>query len=376
MPTITPLLTPFDLRGVSLRNRFVMAPMTRQYSPDGIPGDNVVDYYRRRAEAGVGLIVTEGIGVDHPAAIGSGSMGEKNIPLLHGDAALAGWKKTVDAVHKAGGVIFPQLWHMGVVRSAGTGYHPDAPSMRPSGLTGREGKPTALPDDEITRPMTESEIGDVIAAFARSAANAKAVGFDGIAIHGAHGYLIDSFFWTETNQRTDQWGGSISNRARFGAEVVKAVRHAIGDLPIMFRYSQWKLQDYDGQLVKNSEELEQLLQPLVDAGVDLFDVSTRIFSRPPFADSDRTLAGWTKAVTGKPSCCVGGVGLNKELADSLRSGSEGTNNLGEVLSRFEQHEFDLVGVGRALLVDPDWVNKAATNQPFKDFSLAAVAALY
>src|SRR3546814_852750 len=107
---VDPLFEPFNLAGLKLRNRFVMSPMTRNFSPGGIPGDNVAAYYRRRAKADVGLIVTEGIGIDHPAALGSGSMGEHDVPVLHGEAVQA-WKRVVDGVHAAGGLIVPQLWH-------------------------------------------------------------------------------------------------------------------------------------------------------------------------------------------------------------------------------------------------------------------------
>src|ERR1700728_1148483 len=132
--TDDPLLTPFELRGLKLRNRIVMSPMTRGFSPGGVPGRNVADYYPRRAERKVGLIITEGIGVDHPAALGAGSMNEDNIPVLHGDAALQGWKSVVGSVHAAGGLIFPQLWHMGAIRQANSGPFPGAPSCRPSGI--------------------------------------------------------------------------------------------------------------------------------------------------------------------------------------------------------------------------------------------------
>src|ERR1700730_15268210 len=125
--SIEVLFQPFQLRGLTLRNRLVMAPMTRCFSPAGIPGPNVADYYRRRAAAGVGLVTTEGTGIDHEAAVGAGTMNEQNVPVLHGTSALAGWKSVVDAVHSAGGVIFPQLWHMGAIRVPGTGPAPDAP---------------------------------------------------------------------------------------------------------------------------------------------------------------------------------------------------------------------------------------------------------
>lgn len=377
------LLQPFTLGRLTLKSRIVMSPMTRSFSPGGVPGDNVADYYRRRAEGGVGLIFTEGVGVDQPAAIGAGpgALGEENIPLMHGEAALAGWKKVVDDVHAAGGLIMPQLWHMGVMRLDGTGHYKGAPSLRPSGIWGPDEK-AMVPTDylekqlPVTRPMTESEIADVIAGYARSASYAKDCGFDGIAIHGAHGYLIDTFFWSETNRRTDQWGGDIVGRTRFGAEAIKAIRKAVGpDLPIVLRWSQWKQQDYDAQLARNPQELEQFLRPLVDAGVDLFDTSTRIFSKPAFEGSDMTLAGWTRKLSGKPSMAVGGIGLSKDLQSSFAGGTVAINNLDQAVSYFERGEFDLLAVGRSLLVDPQWVQKARNREPFLPFSPEAYGQL-
>lgn len=322
--SIEGLFQPLTLRSRTLRSRIVMSPMTRCFSPGGVPGQNVADYYRRRAEAGVGLVVTEGTGIDHPAALGDGGTPQPNVPHMYGTQALAGWKTVVDSVHAAGGLIVPQLWHMGVMRLDGTGPVPDAPSCRPSGIWGPADKPAPMPPDYVarqmprTRPMTESDIAEVIAAFGRSAANARAVGFDGIAIHGAHGYLIDTFFWQETNHRIDAWGGDITARTRFGAEVVKAIRKSVGpELPILFRWSQWKQQDYEARLARTPQELELFLKPLVEAGVDVFDTSTRIFSTPAFEDSDLTLAGWTRKLSGKPTMAVGGVGLSKDLPSSF-----------------------------------------------------------
>src|SRR5277367_2223529 len=228
-----PLFTPFDVGSLRLRNRFVMAPMTRCFSPNGVPGQNVADYYERRAKAGVGLLITEGTGIDHPASVGAGSVQEKDVPVLYGAAALAGWRRVVDAVHAADGLIFPQLWHMGAIRLEGTGSYPDVPSSRPSGLWGPSERVHSIVPGylekvvPVTKPMTESEIADVIAAYARSAANARQAGFDGIAIHGAHGYLMDSFFWDVTNRRADRYGGDMAERARFGAEIVRAIRAEI-----------------------------------------------------------------------------------------------------------------------------------------------------
>ena len=207
------LFTPLTVRNVTFRNRIAMSPMTRGFCPNGTPGENVVAYYRRRAEGGVGLIVTEGIAVDHPAALGDAGLGENNIPVLAGDGPIAGWRAVVDAVHAAGAKIVPQLWHQGAMRKPGTGPHPDVPSVSPSGIWGPLGRMTSIDpgsipaDPRIGEPMSDEDIEDAIQAFVRCAENAMKAGFDGIALHGGHGYLIDNFLWKETNQRNDRWGG-------------------------------------------------------------------------------------------------------------------------------------------------------------------------
>lgn len=375
------LFTPFEAGSLRLRNRFVMAPMTRNFSPGGVPVEGVVDYYRRRAEGDVGLIVTEGVGVDHPAALGRESMDGGASPVLHGEEALARWRAVVQAVHAEGGLIVPQLWHQGVIRAPGTGYHPQAPSARPSGIWGPTEKAMVPPDylelvRDATAPLTDSEIGDIIAAFARSAANARAVGFDGVALHGAHGYLIDSFLWRGTNVRTDRWGGAEAERARFAAELVRAVRAATSaDFPIIFRFSQWKLQDYDARNAETPQELEAMLTPIAEAGIDIFDASTRIFSTPAFEGSDMGLAGWVKKVTGKPTMAVGGVGLSKDLQSSFAQPTVMTDNLPLVAERVARDEFDLIAVGRALLMDPQWIRKTRAGDAPNPFRLEAYATL-
>ncbi len=341
------LLRPFAHKSLNLRNRVAMAPMTRTFSPGYVPNDEVVGYYRRRAEGEVGLIITEGTFVGHKAA-----NGYERVPAIYGDVAMAGWKKVVDAVHEAGGQIIPQLWHVGSVRKPGIGPDKDVPGHSPSGLF--------KPGKENGHAMTHEDIQDVVQAFADSARAAKAVGFDGVEIHGAHGYLLDQFFWEGTNQRDDEYGGSIENRARFGVEIVKAVREAVGEeFAIVLRFSQWKQQDYDAKLAQNPEELERFLMPFVDAGVDIFHASTRRFWLPEFEGSDLNLAGWTKKITGKPTISVGSVGLDGDFLNSPE-GMGGTANpaaLDELTRRMDNNEFDMIAVGRALLQDPNWLVK-------------------
>ncbi|WP_329120806.1 NADH:flavin oxidoreductase [Streptomyces sp. NBC_01465] len=341
------LSRPVQLNGLTVPNRIVMAPMTRQFSPGGIPGEDVVSYYARRAAAGVGLIVTEGTYVGHDSAGDSG-----RVPRFHGEEQLAGWKKVVDAVHAAGGTIVPQLWHIGMVRKAGAPPYAEAPAVGPSGVTSA--------DAEVTgKAMTQQDLDDVVAAFAQAAADAERLGFDGVELHGAHGYLVDQFFWEGTNRRTDAYGGSAVARTKFAAEIVAAVRAAVSpEFPILFRYSQWKQQDYDARLAETPEELEAILAPLAAAGVDAFHASTRRYWVPEFEGSDLNLAGWTKKLTGKPTISVGSVGLDG--GDFLRSfAGEGATAKGidDLLDRLESDEFEMVAVGRALLQDPEWAAK-------------------
>jgi 2,4-dienoyl-CoA reductase-like NADH-dependent reductase (Old Yellow Enzyme family) len=383
-PTVAPLFQALRVRQLVLKNRIVMSPMTRGFSPNGVPGDDVAAYYQRRAEGGTGLIITEGVGVDHPAALGDAGLREANLPQMYGAAALAGWRRVVDAVHAAGGVIFPQLWHQGVMRKVGTGPHPEAPSCRPSGLWGPVGRTTALAAEDIaelakpTRPMTENEIAEVIAAYARSAANAAAAGFDGIAIHGAHGYLPDNFLWEETNQRCDRWGGDRLRRSAFAAEVIKAVRTSVGEAyPIVFRFSQWKQQDFRARLASNPDELEQVLGSIADAGVDIFDASVRYFNRAEFDGSPMNLAGWAKKLTGKCSMAVGGVGLDKGVYDSRKEGvSKSAYNFEPLMQRFERGEFDLIAVGRSLLHDPRWPERVREGTELLSFSEESLKELH
>ena len=342
------LFESFSMGNLTLKNRTVMAPMTRTFSPDYIPNKEVAKYYRRRAEGNVGLIITEGTFIDHKAA-----NGYERVPAIYGEKALAGWKHVVDEVHAAGGKIAPQLWHVGSVRKEGIGPDKTVPAYSPSGLF----KPGA----ENGVAMSQDDINDVIAAFAQAARDAKAIGFDAIEVHGAHGYLVDQFFWEGTNQRTDGYGGSLENRARFGVEIVEAIRAAVGeDFPIIFRFSQWKQQDYNAKLCQTPEELTTFLTLLTNAGVDIFHASTRRFWLPEFEGSDLNLAGWTKKITNKPVITVGSVGLDSDFTGEGSMDLSGTSNptgIDGLLARLNNDEFDLVAIGRALLVDAQWVNK-------------------
>jgi len=344
------LFQPLQFGRFSLNNRIVMAPMTRNKSPQGVPGENVAQYYRSRAAGGVGLIITEGTYIGHPAA-----NGYADVPAFHGEQALAGWKKVVDEVHAAGGRIIPQIWHVGAARNPGVEPDPTVPGYGPMQVES-DGQ-------VIVKAMSKADIDDAVNAYATAAADAERLGFDGVEIHGAHGYLIDQFLWKGSNQRTDEYGGTLENRCRFALDVVKAVRARVSpDFPVVFRFSQWKLGDYNARIADTPEELAQVLKPLADAGVDFFHASSRRIWQPAFEGSDESLAAWTRKVTGKPVIAVGSVGLEKEfrVGHFTREESPDTGIQIDVkrLSDGVSHsKFDLVAVGRALLADPQWPNK-------------------
>ncbi|QDK37578.1 NADH:flavin oxidoreductase [Bdellovibrio sp. NC01] len=361
------LFRPFELKTLKLRNRFVMAPMTRVFSPNGIPTNDVADYYQRRAAGEVGLILSEGTVINRVP-----SSNEKNIPHFYGDAALAGWKHVIEKVHQARGAMAPQIWHMGVQPNSQSGWSPNKPFEGPSALMG-SGKPNGV-------AMTNEDIENTIAAYAQAAADSKRLGFDAVEIHGAHGYLIDQFLWDRTNTRTDKWGGkSLAERNRFAVETVKAVRKAVGeDFPVILRLSQWKPADYSFKLAQTPQEMESWLQPLATAGVDIFHCSQRRFWEPEFAGSDLNFAGWAKKITGKATISVGSVGLSGEFTGAFKGEGSEAQALDQLLAKFDKKEFDLIAVGRALLADPDWVVKIkeGRNSELKGFNRDDLKKLY
>ncbi|UKB82490.1 NADH:flavin oxidoreductase [Chryseobacterium sp. MEBOG06] len=348
------LFKPFQYKNLELKNRIVMAPMTRAQSDNGVPTQNIADYYGRRAASEVGLILSEGTVINRP-----GSKNLQNIPDFYGTEALNGWKNVIDTVHQNGGKMGPQIWHVGDTRTS-----EDYP----------------LTSMEKASAMTIEDIQDTIAQFAASAKSAKDLGFDCLEIHGAHGYLIDQFFWEVTNTRTDEYGGkTLKERSRFAVDVVKAIRAAVGeDFTIIIRLSQWKQQDYKTKLAFTPNEMEDWLLPLKEAGVDIFHCSQRRFWEPEFEGSDLNFAGWAKKITGQPTITVGSVGLNGDFLNSFAGEGTEKKDLTDLIRRLDNEEFDLVAVGRAILQDYQWVKKIkeGNTEELLDFSAASMGVLF
>jgi 2,4-dienoyl-CoA reductase-like NADH-dependent reductase (Old Yellow Enzyme family) len=336
--TTTPLgslLTPATVAGLPLTGRLVMAPMTRSQSPGGVPTPEVAAYYRRRAENGIGLIITEGALVGHPSA-----GHDPAVPRMTAGPAERGWRRVTDEVHAAGGRIAAQLWHLGSARESGDGIAAWTPSGVPGG----------------THAMTLADIDTLLTAYADAARVAVRAGFDAVEIHAAHGYLLDEFLWPHTNRRTDRFGGSPAARAALPAEVIRAVRAQLpAPMPVIVRFSQFKERDYTARIAETPAELAVVLEAFAAAGAGVLHASQRHFAAPAFPGSPRNLAGWAKHLTGLPAITVGSIGLTRDFLGSAA--------LRDLLDRLDAGEFDLVALGRALLRNPAWVTHAAAGRP-------------
>jgi len=356
-PITAGLFTEFRLKSLVFKNRFVLPGMQRGWCEDGAPSDRLTDYYLRRLEGGVGLIISESVAVDHASATRTAMFARLCAKTVDR------WAACVGRIRDNGGRMMLQLWHEGGMRiEGGNGPYATSPTLSPSGLAYR-GKANG-------RAASADELAAIRDGFVRSALFAKQAGADGVEIHGAHGYLLDQFLWPVTNRRSDGYGGDdIAARVRFPAEVVAAIRKACGfEFVISFRFSQWKEADFAARIAENPEELGIMVRTLRDAGVDLLHASTRRFWQPEWPGSSLNLAGWAKRLSGLPVITVGSIGLDVDVMETFL-GKEGSasaqGSFENLVQRYAAGEFDLVAVGRGQIGDPDWVNKVRDGR-FED----------
>ena len=358
------LFEPYKLKNLNLRNRVVMAPMTRNQSPGGIPTSEVVAYYSRRAKAEVGLIITEGIEVSHEA-----SSAYPNVPRLDTKEAREGWKRVVNGIKENGGSVIAQLWHCGGFRKLGMQPNPEVPGHTASGLV--------KPGKKVAHEMTLEDIKQTINAYASDAKYCEEIGFDGVEIHGAHGYLIDNFFWEGTNIRDDSYGGSIEKRSQFVSEIIQAVRSNISQEFILgLRFSQWKQHDFEAKLAHTTDDLKKVLLSPVESGLDYLHSSMRRFWESEFEGSEENLAYWTKKISNIPTIGVGSVGLDSDFIDMTAPSKPA--NIDKAIDDISKEKYDLLAVGRALLSDHEWVLKMKEGR-LKDvipYSKEALLKLY
>ena len=338
------LFTPTQLGGLSLKNRIVMAPLTRSRATGNLPNALMEKYYRLRADAG--LIITEGTS---PSPNG---LGYARIPGLFTDEQVQGWRRVTDGVHQAGGRIFVQLMHTG--RVSHPANLPDGAEIIAPSAIAAPGEmwtdSTGMQPHPVPREMSEADIAQSIAEYATSAKLAVQAGFDGVELHGANGYLIDQFLNTAANQRTDRWGGTVDNRIRFAVEVARATVAAIGADRVSMRISPYGV--FNGQVP--DAEMDALYLHLIDAlnalGLLYIHVVDHSAMGAP-AVSPELKAGIRAAFKGK-YILSGGYDVARANAD------------------LDAQRGDLVAFGRPFISNPDLVSKLKSGQELvaPDFS--------
>jgi 2,4-dienoyl-CoA reductase-like NADH-dependent reductase (Old Yellow Enzyme family) len=215
--------------------------------------------------------------------------------------------------------------------------------------------------------MTREDLEELKHAYVQAAEHGRSLGFDGIEVHSAHGYLLDQFLWAETNRREDEYGGpTLAERARYSAQIVAAIRKALGaDAVISYRFSQFKEVDYGATVADSPEDMRRMLQLLRTAGVDMFNVSSRRYHKHEWPESehpDYTIAEWARALTDAAVMTCGSVGLNVEMFANLFDDQEPSELSAErdlrfLAERVRRGTLDLVGVGRTHIANNDFVNK-------------------
>lgn len=330
------LFTPTQLGGLSLKNRIVMAPLTRSRAIGNVPNALMEEYYRLRAEAG--LIITEGTS---PSPNG---LGYARIPGLFNEEQVQGWRRVTDAVHQAGGLIFVQLMHTGRVSH---------PANMPAGASVLAPSAVALPGEmwtdtdgmqphPVPRAMSETDIAESIAEYAAAARLAMQAGFDGVELHAANGYLIDQFLNTASNQRSDRWGGSVDNRIRFAVEVAKATVAAIGAERVGMRISPYGV--FNAQVA--DAEMDALYLQLIEElnALSLLYIHIVDHSAMGAPEVSPTLKAGIRAAFKGQYILSGGYDVVRANAD------------------LDARRGDLVAFGRPFISNPDLVAKLKSGR--------------
>lgn len=340
------LFEPAKVGTLDLKNRVVMAPMTRSRAVDNTPTDLVAEYYAQRS--GAGLIITEGTS---PSPHG---LGYARIPGLFNEAQVAGWKKTTDAVHAKGAKIFVQLMHTGRA-SHGANLPKDAKVLAPSAiaLTGKIWTDSAGQQDYPTpHAMTEAEVKSTIQEYIKAGELAVKAGFDGVELHGANGYLIEQFLNSNANRRTDSYGGSSENRMRFALEIARGLAEKIGPKKVAVRVSPYGSFNDMGAFDGIDKFYGDFAAKLSDIGLEYVHVVNH-------------------SATGAPAPSV-------EVQKLIRENFKGTYILsgGYDLKRAEhdlaENKGDLVAFGRPFISNPDLVEKLRDGQALTELDASTL----
>ncbi len=331
------LLEPFNFKGLELKNRVVMAPMTRaRAGEERMPNSVMAEYYTQRASAG--LIVTEATTISQQAN------GWVQSPGIYTDAMTDGWRQVVEAVHARGAKIFLQLWHCG--RASHSSFDSGKPAVAPSAIKINEEyihTPKGKEPHETPRALRTEEIPAIVEDYRRAAARGQAAGFDGIEIHSANGYLLDTFLQSRTNQRTDRYGGSIENRYRMLDEVVRAVTEVWPADRVGVRLSPNGIYNDMGS-PDFREQFTYVAQRLDPFGLAYLHVLDGLAFGFHELGAPMTLAEFRKVFSGP---LIGNCGYAPETAAQA----------------VVQGHADLIAFGRLFISNPDLVERIANNWP-------------
>jgi len=324
------IFSEFRLNGFTLKNRLGVAPMTRMSSvADSIPRQDVLDFLVRRAERGAALVFSEALVTDYESA-----QGYPGQARLLTQRQIDAWKKVTDAIRAQGSVSIMQMFHCG--RVAWPEVNPAGRIIAPSPVTPRQKNPLTGSPYPVPDPISRFDIQHVIKGFVETAKGAVAAGFDGIEVHGAHGYLISQFLSSYANHRRDDYGGPFENRYRFANEVVAAVRAVVpADRLLTFRISNWGVVDPDVSLFETREEWQALIERLSAEPIDAISLSTYDFQAKGF-DTDKTICQLTREVTDLPLMICGKIHDRSTAEAALQ-------------------DADVVLSGKSFLLNPDFV---------------------
>ena len=330
------LFSPESLGNINVTNRFVVAPMTRvSANSEGTPNNEMQDYYTEYAVGGFGLIITEGTYIDE-----QNSQGYKNQPGIANQSHIRGWQKIVNAVHNQNVPIIQQLLHAGALIQENK-YMKQAVAPSPVQPVGEmASRYIGSGKFSIPKELKKGEIKQVINSYGEAASRSVEAGFDGIEIHGANGYLPDQFLTTYTNQRSDEYGGSIENRVRFHCQIVQEVRKRIGaKVTLGIRISQTKINDFEYEWPGKIKDAEVIFSNISKAGADYIHISTHKGLVDVF-DSGRNLASFAKEFSGIKVIGCGGLHDHEKANKIINDG-----------------DADFIAVAKGALADPSLPKK-------------------
>ncbi|MDA3922634.1 MAG: NADH:flavin oxidoreductase [Salinisphaera sp.] len=339
------LFSPIRIDSLTLANRAAVSPMTRTSAHrDGTATDQMLEYYRRYARGGFGLVITEGTYTDTAHA-----QGYFQQPGIATDAQAAAWQPVVDAVHAAGAAIVMQLMHAGA-----QGQHDDTPTVAPSAVRPHGEKSPIYHNSgtyDLPDALTETGIIEVIDGFVASARRAQQSGFDGVEIHAANGYLLDEFITTYHNLRDDEYGGDIGNRVRMVRRVVQSVRDAVGaDFTVGVRLSQTKIHDTEYRW-NGPQDAALIFRAMAEAGASYIHVTGAGAVDPAFSDDGPSLVELA-AEHGRGIAVI----ANGALHDADKAEAQ-----------LASGKASLTAIARAALVNADWPQRIAEDRAQHDF---------